>query len=166
MKLEEAEVLAQRVIDSISHLCDPNKIQVAGSIRRKRPEPKDIDIVLIPQSWMWSAIAQRLKENMPACIEVGGPELVRLHVFDALIGESVQVDLYRARPETWGTLLLIRTGSVEHNIMMCSRAQTMGLMLSAKKGVIRSGEVIAGATEESIFAALKMKFVEPEDREV
>jgi DNA polymerase (family 10) len=76
------------------------------------------------------------------------------------------VDIYRARPETWGVLLLIRTGSIEHNIKLCSRARAMNMMLSAKKGVIKDGKVVASRTEEEIFKALEMDFVEPEKREV
>jgi DNA polymerase/3'-5' exonuclease PolX len=42
----------------------------------------------------------------------------------------------------------------------------MNMMLSAKKGVIKNGKVIASRTEEEIFQALGMDFVEPEKREV
>jgi DNA polymerase/3'-5' exonuclease PolX len=42
----------------------------------------------------------------------------------------------------------------------------MNMMLSAKEGVIKKGKVIASTTEEEIFKALGMDFVEPEKREV
>jgi DNA polymerase/3'-5' exonuclease PolX len=42
----------------------------------------------------------------------------------------------------------------------------MGLMLSAAQGVIKDGKVIASRTEEEIFAALGLGYVEPKDREV
>ena len=166
MKLEEATVLADKIVDSIKHLCDPEHIMVVGSIRRKRPEVHDIDIVLIPQSWMWNTIIQKLKTNWLAEVVEVGQELARLKVPTGATSEAIQVDIYRARPETWGVLLLIRTGSIEHNIKLCSRAKSMGMMLSAAKGVIKDGKVIASRTEEEIFKALKMDFVEPEKREV
>jgi DNA polymerase (family 10) len=165
MKLEDAAVLAHDIVHCVDHLCD--KIEVAGSIRRKRPEPRDIDIVLIPQAWMWNTIIQRLKTSMFAnVIEAAGPELARLRVPENIVSEPIQVDLYRARPETWGVLLLIRTGSIEHNIKLCSRARGMGMMLSAAQGVIKDGKVIASRTEREIFEVLNMEFVEPKDREV
>jgi len=37
-----------------------------------------------------------------------------------------QIDLYFATPETWGTLVLIRTGSAEHNIKLSMIAQKEG----------------------------------------
>jgi DNA polymerase (family 10) len=164
MKFEEAAVLADRIVHCIEHLCD--KVQVVGSIRRKRSEVHDIDIVLIPQAWMWNTIAQILKNNMMADIVKAGPELVTLKIPTQALAETVQVDIYKARPETWGVLLLIRTGSKEHNIKLCSRAKSMGLMLSAAQGVIKDGKVIASRTEEEIFAALGLGYVEPKDREV
>jgi len=166
LKLEEAGLLADQIVHAIEHLCDPGKIQVVGSIRRKRSEVHDIDIVLIPQSWMWNTIIQRLKNTMLADVIKAGPELVTLKIPRSTLTETIQVDIYKARPETWGVLLLIRTGSKEHNIKLCSRAKSMGLMLSAAQGVIKDGKVIASRTEEEIFAALGLAYVEPKDREV
>jgi len=161
MKLEEAGALADRIVFDIAHLCD--KIQVAGSIRRKRPTVHDIDIVLIPKAaWDWTTIISRLKNTMNMTVIRAGPELATLGFKDV----DLPVDIYRARPATWGVLLLVRTGSKNHNIMLCSRAQRMGLMLSAKEGVIKDGKVIASRSEEEIFKALGQEFVDPEEREV
>ena len=164
MKLEEAAVLADRIVHSIEHLC--NKIQVVGSIRRKRPEVNDIDIVLIPQAWMWNTIIQRLKNNMLARVVKAGQELATLKIPTGATTETMQVDIYRARPETWGVLLLIRTGSMEHNVMMCSRARTLDMMLSAARGVIKDGKVIASRSEKEIFQALGLPFIPPQEREI
>ena len=166
MKLEDASILAFRICDSIRHLCDPKHIVVAGSIRRKRPEVNDIDIVLIPQGWMWNTIIQVLKDRWLALVVEAGQELARLKIPVSATSEPVQVDIYRARPETWGVLLLVRTGSREHNIKLCSRAKAMNMMLSAKDGVVKDEKVIACRTEVEIFKALEMDFVEPERREV
>lgn len=166
MKLEEAEILADRIVDCIKHLCDPGKIVVVGSIRRKRATVHDIDIVLIPQQWMWNSIIHRLRRLTLAGIVKAGPKLATLKVPTGTTSETFSVDIYKATPQTWGVLLLIRTGSTQHNITLCSRAQRMGMMLSAKDGVIKDGKVIACRSEEEIFKALKMDFVAPEEREV
>jgi DNA polymerase/3'-5' exonuclease PolX len=94
MKLEEAEQLANQIVQSIKHLCDHEHIMVVGSIRRRRPEVKDIDIVLIPQAWMWDTIIQTLKTNWLAEVVEAGQELARLKVPTAT-SEPVQVDIYR-----------------------------------------------------------------------
>lgn len=66
-------------------------------------------------------------------------------------------------PETWGTLVLIRTGSAEHNIKLSMIAQKKGLKLS-HSGLTKNGEVIT-STEKEIFKALDLPYVEPEERE-
>jgi len=164
MKFEDAAVLADRIVHCIEHLSD--KIQVVGSIRRKRPEVHDIDIVLIPQAWMWNTIIQSLKTNMKAHVVRAGPELATLEIPICPTSETMPADIYKARPETWGVLLLIRTGSKEHNIMMCSKARGLGMMLSAAQGVIKDGKVIASRTEKEIFQALGVEYIEPENREI
>jgi len=160
MKFEEATPRAVLVVQTIEHLCD--KIVIAGSLRRQKPDVNDIDIVLIPQTpWYWPAtIANLLRDQLGMKIIQAGPELITLGFSEV----DLPVDLYRARPETWGVLLLIRTGSIDHNIKLCSKAREMGLMLSAAKGVIKEGKVIASRTEQEIFKALEMEYVPPEKR--
>ncbi len=79
---------------------------------------------------------------------------------------SVQVDIYYASEETWATLLLIRTGSTQHNIRLCSVAKKMGWHLAASgDGLFNAkGQRVAGDTEESIFKALGLPFLPPEER--
>jgi DNA polymerase/3'-5' exonuclease PolX len=93
-----------------------------------------------------------------------GPELLRF----SRLSDGFQVDVYRARAETWGVILLVRTGSREHNVKLCSLARSKGLMLSASRGVVSSdgSVVIASYREEAIFEALGLAFVEPKFREV
>jgi DNA polymerase (family 10) len=108
-----------------------------------------------------------MKEDLNAKTGIGGPELIRMYVpFANSPDGQVQVDFYAATEKTWGVLLLIRTGSTQHNIKLCSWAKSMGLMLSAKDGVIKNGKVIASQTEEDIFKALCMEYVPPEKREL
>jgi DNA polymerase/3'-5' exonuclease PolX len=48
LKLEEALALAKTVLEVLAPFCE--RVEVAGSIRRLRPEVNDIDIVAIPQA--------------------------------------------------------------------------------------------------------------------
>jgi len=47
MKLQQAETIAKNFLSEIKEFCE--RIEIAGSIRRKKPEVNDIDIVLIPR---------------------------------------------------------------------------------------------------------------------
>ena len=49
MLLRDADALAQRIVDSMRPYSE--RIEIAGSIRRRKVDPKDIEIVVIPR---WS----------------------------------------------------------------------------------------------------------------
>lgn len=81
----------------------------------------------------------------------------------------IKTDLYICYfPEWFQTLYLIRTGSVQHNIMMCARAKERGWTLHASgEGLFnRNGDMVANESEEAIFKALDMDYKEPSKREV
>lgn len=162
MKLQEAERIAMTVLDSLRPFC--SRIEVAGSIRRRRPDPHDIDIVLIPKDPWKLDMTIRCLGNTP----VTGGKLQRLILPPAASGEpGTQVDIYFATPQTWATLLLIRTGSKESNIRLCWLAKQRGWHLAANgDGMFDAqGRRIAGDTERSIFAALGELWLEPEERD-
>ena len=79
-----------------------------------------------------------------------------------LLIKDVNVDFYVASKQTWGALLLIRTGSAEHNIKLSQIALRKGMKLT-HKGLTKGGKVIA-STENEIFGALDLPYVEPELR--
>jgi DNA polymerase/3'-5' exonuclease PolX len=77
-----------------------------------------------------------------------------------------QVDIYIASEQTWWTLVLIRTGSRDHNIKMCSQARSMGMTLHANgSGLTRdNGTLIQPSSEEDIFTCVKLPYKQPEER--
>lgn len=166
MELEKAKAIANEVVDKLKPFCE--RIVVAGSIRRHKSIVHDIDIVCIPANQ--GQFIEALKAM--GKIEMGGEKLIRVKL------PSIMLDIYIASPSTWATLLLIRTGSKEHNIKLCSRAKSMGMKLHADgSGLFKLveqksifGEMppreerIAGDTEQSIFEALKLQYLEPEKR--
>ncbi len=174
MKLEEAQVYAEKVVAVLQPFC--SCIMTAGSIRRGKAEVGDVDIVALPMAvdlpgglcgvvkvdplTVWKNLIPNAFVKFGLKLEVSGQELHRFS-----FPSGLQVDVYRARPETWGVILLIRTGSKEHNVKLCTLARSMGLMLSASQGVIENHKIDACRTEEGIFSALGLKFVEPKDRE-
>jgi DNA polymerase (family 10) len=152
--LEKAKGVAKELVD----LLQPHfeLIKVVGSVRRQKPLVNDIDLVAIPGMVDPRAVLAML----PVEIVRSGPKLA------AFKFQGVDIDLYYATPETWGTLLLIRTGPKESNIRLCTLAQNRGWKLKASgEGLFDSGGTrIAGDTEESIFRALGLRYEEPEAR--
>jgi DNA polymerase/3'-5' exonuclease PolX len=152
MRLEQAEKLAEQFIHEIVVYCE--KIKIVGSIRRRKTECRDIDLVLLAKPeelWNFALKLKRISK-----INIDGKQVKRV------IYKGEQFDLYFASPETWGALVLIRTGSAEHNIALSKRALNMGMKLS-HKGLIKDGKIIA-STERKIFDLLDLNYVEPQER--
>ncbi|GAI63780.1 unnamed protein product, partial [marine sediment metagenome] len=107
------------------------------------PWVNDVDLVLVPKD-LWGLHAELMKLGQ---IKMSGNKIMRV-----MVG-STQVDIYVADEGTWATLLLIRTGSKQSNIRLCSRAKDMGWHLAASGDGLfnEKGERIAGDTEISIY---------------
>ncbi|MBA7661242.1 hypothetical protein ES703_69257 [subsurface metagenome] len=154
IELERAQRIATEVIKRLSPYC--SRIEVAGSVRRKKPEVNDIDFVLIPNDlWNLHQEIGRLGK-----VKMSGNKIMRVTV------GLTQIDLYFAEPETWAMLLLIRTGSAENNIRLASLAKKRGWRLAASGDGLfdETGERIAGDSEQSIYRALNLPYQEPWER--
>jgi len=157
LELAKGQEIAAEVIEHLSPYCQ--RIEVGGSIRRQKAIVHDIDIVLIPSD-AWNLEGEVLALALPFQPKLGGDKLKR---FDY---KGAQIDLYYASPETWATLLLIRTGSKESNIRLCSKAKRAGWHLAASGAGLFdcTGQRVAGDTEESIYKALGLPYQRPEER--
>jgi len=157
MRLEEATTIAERVKGILSPYCE--KVEIAGSIRRRKSIVHDIDIVLIEKPE--AALVMNSLLASIGRVEVSGSKMKRLRSSD-----NIGIDIYFATPETWATLLLIRTGSKENNIRLATLAKRRGWHLKASgDGLFNErGERIAGDTEQSIYQALGVPYQEPGKR--
>jgi DNA polymerase (family 10) len=165
MKLLEAARIAIELVNKLCPFCD--KIEVAGSIRRGHQDVHDIDLVAIPNEDKILAAGYFGRQHLISAVaqnsagQRNGPDMASFKY------QGADVDIYWATPKSWGTSLLIRTGSKQHNIKLASLAKSKGWQLKA------SGEGLFGAykrriavdTEESIFTALGLPFIPPGERE-
>ena len=154
MELTKAQAIASEIKKLLEPHCE--KLAVAGSIRRQRPVVRDIDLVLVPKDrYTVDSILMRLGK-----VSMAGMKLARVTM------DSIQLDVYYATPETFATLLLIRTGSKDNNIRLCTLAKKRGWRLFADgSGLFNErGHRVAGDSEESIYQALGLRYQEPEER--
>jgi DNA polymerase (family 10) len=129
---------------------------VAGSYRRGYPEVGDLDVVVLESDLpKMQALAQTL----------GTPVTLKDGKIVGMVIAGTRVEFYVTTPAQFGAMLLFATGSAEFNIWQRSQAKAKGLKLSQLGLFDGSGHVLAGETEEGMFAALDMAYVPPEKRD-
>jgi hypothetical protein len=131
------------------------RVEIAGSIRRKKENPVDVDIVVIPRDK--ERIRQKIIGQATKVYGSGGEKVsARVH--------GIKTEVVFARPDNWGAQLLYQTGSGPHNIGLRQIAKKRGLLLN-QNGVYRGSRLIAGRTERDIYKALgRPRFKQPEER--
>jgi DNA polymerase/3'-5' exonuclease PolX len=183
--LDEARAKALEIAQVLGPHCE--RIEVAGSIRRGKPWVKDIDLVVIPKMTskdaLFGSTSELAETDFYAALSrqfvqtnSEGQRMIRGNVW--LGAKLISIDVYIATPESWATLMLIRTGSAEHNIWMCARARACGGRLHADgTGLEVPGQydpvlqktvnsrVIRAKNEEEIFKALGIPPASPNERE-
>jgi DNA polymerase (family X) len=165
-----ALVVARRLVGALGPACE--RIEIVGSLRRGSTAVHDIDIVLLPKdapeefalggvTLLEEAIAQLVSRGN--LTPVRGKEKIKVFLASKT---GIPVDIYIATPETWATLLLIRTGSKDHNIKLAQRARELGMKLRASgDGIERDdGNLLRVDAEEEIFRLLDVPYVRPEER--
>ncbi len=188
--LAQAEELAAELVSLLSPSCD--RISVAGSIRRRRPEVGDVELVAIPlviererPTGLFESEIVREDQLAVSCETLFdrkdqyGRQIwtKRLdsngrHAWGPLHKRATwrgfAVDLFCATPANWGWILLLRTGSREFNQRLVTERRKGGCMpewLQSKGGMLMSsGQLVPTPTEESVFLALGLEFVPPELR--
>jgi DNA polymerase (family 10) len=162
LDLEEAQRTAAQIKATVEAHCE--LIEVAGSIRRQKPKVHDIDFVVVAKSDAdWQRINDKLKQlkGKPNC---SGNSLIK--AFVPCRDGFFQVDFYRAKPSTFGILLLVRTGSAEHNVWLAGCAISKGMRIRYSEGLIKEGVAVAGETEQGVFEALGLPYTLPSQREI
>ena len=161
LDLREAEKTATQVKTTVEALCE--LLEVAGSIRRQKSKVHDIDFVVVAKSDAdWQRINEKLKQ-LKAKPNCSGNSVIK--AFVPCENGFFQVDFYRAKPSTFGILLLVRTGSAEHNMWLAGCAISKGMRIKYSEGLLKEGSVIAGETEQGVFEALGLPYPSPSQRE-
>lgn len=134
------------------------RVEVAGSLRRRRDTIGDVDIVASTKDP--AHLADRLRTyDTVAQVLAHGPTRTSV-----VLRSKLQVDLRVVPEESFGAALLYFTGSKAHNIALRALANEHGWKLN-EYGLFSGARRIAGATEAEIYKKLHLAFVPPELRE-
>lgn len=163
---------ARSVAEAVLERLRPHvkRAMIAGSIRRQRPEVKDIEIVAEPNDVPDGMFG----ETRPGSLEVrevvarlghvskGGEKYIQVR---DILGSGIALDLFLLTPPaSWGALVAIRTGPAPYSEMLVTRLR--GRLLRCERGRVLRGvdEVIPTETEEAFFEACGVPWVPPEER--
>jgi len=151
----------QHVQSILSHMnsCRAiEKIEAAGSYRRCQDTVGDLDFLVVAQNT--NAVMDHLTHyGGLAQVLARGDTKMSIRLTGGL-----QVDLRVVPSISFGAALQYFTGSKQHNIVLRGRAKDQGLKIN-EYGVFRGEKMIAGRSEEDVYAALGLPCIPPELRE-
>ena len=153
-------------------------IAVAGSIRRHRDFPHDVDLVCIPMarlqqpSLLDGGEGERinmLDEYIVGMAQRGEAELKKGGLrMRGLIFEGVKVDVFYADIDNFGYLLALRTGPGEYSRRLVTSRSFGGLKpqeITLENGyVYRYGKLVSVPSEREFFSAMGVDYILPEYR--
>jgi DNA polymerase (family 10) len=138
----------------------------AGSLRRGKETVGDLDLLVTLGKKHTAKSVEAIAKHILAFPEIEQTLAHGENKVSFLLKNGLQVDVRLLEKESYGAALLYFTGSKEHNISLRSRALKMGYTLNEYALSTLKGErPVARATEEEIYAKLKLDYIPPELRE-
>ena len=168
-RLDQADIEAEKLI---AYICSAGSavesVTAAGSLRRRKDTVGDLDLLVS----MRPGKDKQSDVDVVAAHALAYPGIDRTlahgeNKVSFLLGTGLQVDVRLLKKDCFGAALLYFTGSREHNVALRGRANDMGWTLNEyAMTTLKSGKVVAGRTEDEIYAKLKLAYIEPELREM
>lgn len=150
---------AEKILNFLKPLEYISKLEIAGSLRRKKEIIGDIDILAASDE------AGRVMEAFTKggyvrdIISLGD---TKSSVYTEL---GIQVDLRVVKPEEYPYALQHFTGSKEHNVSLRHRAKEMGYKMNEYGLFKEDGTNIWVEDESQLYKAIGLEFIPPEMRE-
>ncbi|MBD3226322.1 MAG: DNA polymerase/3'-5' exonuclease PolX [Caldithrix sp.] len=138
------------------------RMELAGSMRRKKEIVKDIDILATCKETNRDTVMEYFVSGESVESVTGKGQTKSSVVLDS----GINCDLRLVEDAQFPFALHHFTGSKEHNTAMRQFAKSKGLTMN-EYGLFRekSEKTIDCATEQEVFSALKLAYIEPELRE-
>lgn len=183
--LADATRTARALVAALAPACE--RIEIAGSIRRRKPMVRDIEIVAIPRYAEVSGlfeVAERidlLDERIRVNLASGAiaARQVEAHradgsidvqtklgpAYKALIFDGLPVDLFITDAERWGCIFALRTGPGDWNTRLVTDCKRYYRSVEGGR-VMYLGRAIPTPEEADFFAALGQPWLDPWERSV
>lgn len=160
--LKDALPIAERIKTELEPFCE--RIEIAGSIRRRYPFVNDIEIVLIPKPYETGFF-----ESGVASV-INKWDIIKGHLpcryTKRMLPEGITADIFFAVPENWGLILAIRTGSAKYSREVLAKGWTKKGYTSIKGMLTMSkgAHIFHVREERDLFDRIGLKYVEPQFR--
>lgn len=171
MKLAQAQVLAEWIRGLLSPYCD--RCEIAGSIRREKPDVGDIEIVCIPREVKTGLFGFETERDLAFVEIVEGFEKVRGSAFSGRYtqrivrpdkGCEIKLDLFMTKADNWGNIFAIRTGSADFSRQILARRWVQLGYHSINGRLHKGNTAIELREEQDLFDLLGLAFVDPKCR--
>jgi len=156
--LSRALALGESLVEGLRSSDAALRVELAGSARRRAETCKDLDVVAAATDPAALVAAFAQLEEIDEVAQ-GGTAGAR-----ASTHQGIPVDLRIIPAASFGNLLQHFTGSARHNEALRTQSVRRGLHVS-EYGVEQDGSTTTCETEQEVYAALGMAYVEPELRE-
>ncbi len=159
----EAYAIALDVLEQLRPHCF--RIEIAGSLRRKKAEIGDVEIVAIPKPYSTDPVETGLASIVNRWPKVRGElEYNKTKSTQRILPSGIKLDLFLATEQNWGHILAIRTGSADysHKVLACGWVRRG---FKSDGGILfRNGKRHEIHEEEDLFKLIGLPYVRPEDR--
>ncbi len=149
---------AREMVEKLKNLKEVKEISLAGSVRRRKETIGDVDILVMSEK---PTKVMDFFVKLPGVKKIWAKGSTKSSI---RMQEGFDIDLRVLPKESYGSALQYFTGSKEHNIATRKLAMDKGLKLS-EYGVFKGKKRTAGKTEEDVYKAIGLPYIEPELRE-
>lgn len=166
MPLGEAEKIACKYADMLMPYCE--RIEIAGSIRRRKAEVGDIEIVAkpLPITDLFGSSNGYHDLTLPLPAIKNGQRYKQ-----SILPEGINLDLFIVLPPAqWGVIFALRTGGAEFSRKLVTAKRYGGYLPSAyvvRDGAVHrvdTGEMIPTPEESDFFNLCELGWIKPEER--
>jgi DNA polymerase (family 10) len=164
--LSEADVLVRPLVDFLREIPGVERVEVAGSYRRRQETVGDIDVLVLSDGNAGGIMERFVAYPGASRIEASGDTKGRI-----ALRSGLPVDLRILPSRSYGSALHYFSGSKEHNVAVRTLGSRMGLKINeygvfSEEGPEGRGETrLGGEEEEDVFRAVGLPWIPPLLRE-
>ena len=171
MEYSRAKHICDEIVRYLSPVCE--RIEIAGSVRRRVRTVNDLEIVCIPKcddravDMFGMAPPARHPDFIRRVEKLGTPIRGKAEGrWRSIQGKEITLDLFMCNADNWGYIYALRTGSKRFSHEVLAR----GWVARGYKGIdgnlvkISTGQIIQTPEEQDLFRLIGIQYVSPERR--